>query len=162
MNEFGSAEKGDGKACKNTERLFILEDPEDNMPFMMLCPPTSLKVLSMYLTQLGSRSVFMQTVFTKFELKEAKNKDNQEYSKLVLSIDPERELDDEQMKRVMQLRRTLLDTMRQEDLRRDQFRENGDADDAEDDDDARDVTPKKNGGGTKGKRPARRSGGRKF
>jgi len=157
LNQFGSApgkkgKGGDGKACKNTERVFFVLEPEDNIPCMMLVPPTSLKVVSMYISQLSSRGIMSTEVFTKFALKEAQNKDGIEYSKLVLTVDPDRDLEEEEVLRLEGMRDTLLNAMRGEQLQRNQFN---------DEDDAIDVSPETgNGGGNKG--TAKRKARRKF
>ena len=42
LNEFGSAEKGRGKACKNMRTLYVLRSG-DVMPLMLTLPPTIIK-----------------------------------------------------------------------------------------------------------------------
>lgn len=42
LNQFGSAEKGRGKACKNMRTLYLLRSG-DVMPIMLILPPTSIK-----------------------------------------------------------------------------------------------------------------------
>ena len=47
-NQWGSAEDGRGKACKNMHRVYILREGE-MLPLLLTLPPTSLKNLSDYL-----------------------------------------------------------------------------------------------------------------
>ena len=42
LNQFGSAENGKGKACKNMRTLYLLRSG-DVMPIMLVLPPTSIK-----------------------------------------------------------------------------------------------------------------------
>lgn len=59
MNEFGSAERGRGKACKNIRRLAIItedemEDPENATVAYLKVPVTSVKAWAGYVQQLAN------------------------------------------------------------------------------------------------------------
>lgn len=91
MNQFGS--DGQGKACKNTHRIYILM--EDNpIPVILTLPPTSLTPLRDYIGKRvllkGKRSF---EVITKITLKKDRSAGGITYSKavfeLVGSISPE-------------------------------------------------------------------------
>lgn len=49
LNQYGSVEKGKGKACKNMRNLYILRSGEC-MPVLLSLPPTSLKPYSDFIT----------------------------------------------------------------------------------------------------------------
>lgn len=49
LNQYGSVEKGKGKACKNMRNLYILRSGEF-MPMLLSLPPTSLKPYSDFIT----------------------------------------------------------------------------------------------------------------
>ncbi len=78
FNEFGS--DGDGKACKNMHRLYIL--PENSpLPYILTLPPTSIKNWKNYL---GKRIVIKglrpHHVITKITLKKEQSKGGITYS----------------------------------------------------------------------------------
>lgn len=83
LNKFGS--DGDkGKACKNTEILFILR-PGNMLPLALFVPPTSLGAVKKYLLQLTSASIPFYGVQTRFSLEKASNAAGIGYAKLVLT-----------------------------------------------------------------------------
>jgi len=49
LNQYGSVEKGKGKACKNMRNLYILRSGE-YMPMLLSLPPTSLRPYSDFIT----------------------------------------------------------------------------------------------------------------
>lgn len=83
QNKYGSADDGEGKgkACKNMKRLFILV-PGETFPFKLTAPPTNLKPIDRYVTQLSSKNAPYQLIRTTFGLVKQKNKDGIEYSEL--------------------------------------------------------------------------------
>lgn len=83
MNKFGS-DGGNGKACKNTEVLFILR-PGNMLPIALRVPPTSLGAVKKYLLQLTSASIPFYGVQTRLSLEKATNAAGIGYSKLVLA-----------------------------------------------------------------------------
>lgn len=84
-NEFGSAAKGNGKACKNGHRIYLLRENEQ-LPILLTLPPTSLKAFKDYiakrLVMKGKRSY---EVLTTIKLKKEKNADGIAYSACVFS-----------------------------------------------------------------------------
>lgn len=138
-NQFGS-DGGRGKKCKNTDRSYVLLDTDDNLPSMLMVPPTSLKVVSVYATQLGSRGIPIQAVWTRFSLASATNKDNIEFSKLRLSIDPDNGyLPEDELHHVVSMRNSLLTHMRQRQIQRDDL--GYDDNNTDDDDNEEDSKP---------------------
>ena len=118
LNQFGSADEGKGKHCKNTERFFILMNPTDEIPYAMEIPPTSLGQVATYVARCTSNRVAIPTTFTKFSLKPGSG-GGYEYSKLVLSKGDF--LEDDEITRVLHLRKDLMKAMRTKELEQDDF-----------------------------------------
>ena len=85
MNEFGTARKGAGKACKNTKILFILREGQI-LPTALNVPPTSLRSVKNYLLSLASAGITYYGAITKFGLEKDKNVNGITYSKIVLRL----------------------------------------------------------------------------
>lgn len=92
LNQFGSAEDGRGKACKNMHRVYLLRSGE-MFPLLITLPPTSIKPLSNYIAKRvlakGKRTT---DVITKISLKKAQNSSGITYSQVqfakVEDLDP--------------------------------------------------------------------------
>jgi len=82
LNEFGTAAKGGGKACKQTKRLFLLREG-DRIPIVLTVPPGSLKNLGKYFLRLAGQAIPYFAVVTRFELASAKSADGITYSQIV-------------------------------------------------------------------------------
>lgn len=83
FNQFGSADNGNGKACKNGHRVYILREGE-MLPLMISLPPTSLKALKDYLAKrLIMKGIRPVDVITEISLAKEKNADGISYSKCV-------------------------------------------------------------------------------
>lgn len=82
QNKYGS-DGGRGKACKNMKRIHVLFQDE-LFPHRLTVPPSNLKAVDIYVTQLTSKGFPYQLVETGFSLRETKNKDGIKYSELVL------------------------------------------------------------------------------
>lgn len=68
-NQFGSAETGKGKACKNKRRIYLLQSGE-LLPIQLTLPPTSLKPFSDYIfKRLLTKGYKTCDVITKITLK---------------------------------------------------------------------------------------------
>lgn len=84
MNQFGS--DGEGKACKNTHRVYILTEGNP-VPIILTLPPTSLSPLRDYIGKRvllkGKRSY---EVVTKITLKKDKSSGGITYSKAVFEL----------------------------------------------------------------------------
>ncbi|MDF2685099.1 MAG: hypothetical protein K0S55_280 [Clostridia bacterium] len=81
-NEYGSAEKGNGKgkACKNMHRLYIMIE-ETAIPLVLTLPPTSLKNWQTYrLNVLASRGLKPHRAITEISLEAATNSNGIKYN----------------------------------------------------------------------------------
>lgn len=87
MNQWGSdPEGGNGKACKNMHRVYILREGEA-IPVLLTLPPTSLKNLSDYLAKrVVSKGRRSYGVITKVALKKATSSGGITYSQAIFSI----------------------------------------------------------------------------
>jgi hypothetical protein len=86
MNEWGTAEDGRGKACKNMHRVYILREGE-MLPLLLTLPPTSLKNLSDYIAlRVVSKGMRSYGVVTKVSLKKAQNANGINYSQAVFAL----------------------------------------------------------------------------
>ena len=86
MNEWGTAEDGRGKACKNMHRVYILREGE-MLPLLLTLPPTSLKNLSDYIAlRVVSKGMRSYGVVTKVSLKKAQNAGGISYSQAVFAL----------------------------------------------------------------------------
>lgn len=85
-NQWGSAEDGRGKACKNMHRVYILREGE-MLPLLLTLPPTSLKNLSDYIAlRVVSKGLRSYGVVTKVALKKAQNTGGISYSQAVFAL----------------------------------------------------------------------------
>jgi len=83
-NEYGTHQKGRGKACKNMRRIHVIL-PEYNLPVRITAPPSNVKKVDDFIWDLSTlRGKPFQLVVTKFSLTEAKNKDGVKYSQMNL------------------------------------------------------------------------------
>ena len=80
-NEYETAEKGKGKACKNTKRVHILMDGQ-LLPLRLTLPPSNLRQIDTYISLLTSRAIPYQIAVTEFTLTKAQNNDGIEFSLL--------------------------------------------------------------------------------
>ena len=85
FNKFESAEKGNGKACKETKALYLLR-PTGSMPCMVSCPPTSLSPIKKYLLRLTDAGLPYHKVVTDITLKKAQNSAGTAYSQLEFTL----------------------------------------------------------------------------
>lgn len=84
MNQWQSAEKGEGKACKQT-RVLMLMRPESRLPLRVVVPPSSLKPIRSYFLRLASGAIPYYAVVTKLELQSQRSKGGITYSEIVPS-----------------------------------------------------------------------------
>jgi hypothetical protein len=73
LNQFGSGEGGNGKACKNMKQLYVLRSG-DIIPLQLSLPPTSLKAFREYMNNLRFGGYAPSGVLTQISLK--KNESN--------------------------------------------------------------------------------------
>lgn len=92
LNTFGSGEGGKGKACKNTERLYLVTD-ESILPFRITVSPASLKAYRQYKTSQVMKGRKVCDIVTEISLKKVTNGAGQPYSECVFKtvglLDPE-------------------------------------------------------------------------
>lgn len=83
FNKFGS--DGNGKACKNMHRVYILRSGSP-IPLLLTLPPTSLKSLRDYLgKRVVTRGLRCWEVFTKVKLQKERNTSGIVYSRAIFS-----------------------------------------------------------------------------
>lgn len=112
-NQFGS--DGEGKACKNVHRLFILR--EDNpVPVILSLPPTSLRAMRDYIgKKVLLKGLRCWQVLTRITLKKDKNKAGILYSKAVFSfvgeLTPEQQKQTEAMREMVRATSKTMDVV---------------------------------------------------
>ena len=82
LNQWGSAEGGVGKACKEKRMLFILR-PNALLPIVVQAPTTSLETVRKYLWRLTSESLPYWTVITKLSLEKAQSSTGITFSRII-------------------------------------------------------------------------------
>jgi hypothetical protein len=86
LNQFGSAEEGNGKACKNRRRLYVLREGEV-FPLLLSLPTGSLKEFTKYIKKLLSKGKRANMVVTRFTLKKATSSGGVVYSQAQFAVD---------------------------------------------------------------------------
>lgn len=87
LNQFGSADDGSGKACKNMHRIYLLREGE-MLPIILTLPPTSIKPFKEYLAKrvlLAKPPKRCWQVVTKITLKTDTSSAGIKYSKAVFT-----------------------------------------------------------------------------
>lgn len=85
FNQFGSSGKGNGKACKNSQRIYLLRSGEV-LPVLIFLPPTSLRAFKDYVAKrLVVKGKRTSSVLTTIKLKREKSADGITYSSCVFS-----------------------------------------------------------------------------
>lgn len=106
FNEFGSAEKGNGKACKEKRMLFLLQ-PESYLPMVVQVPTMSLKPINQYFMRLAARGTPFYGVVTALSLEKAQQTGGGlPFSKIAPSMASR--LTPEELAKVEETRNTLL------------------------------------------------------
>lgn len=82
LNQFGSADNGRGKECKEVRAVFLLTEGA-LLPNLIAMPPMSIKPLKDYFLQLASNRIPYWTVVTEFSLEQTRNTDGIVYSKAI-------------------------------------------------------------------------------
>jgi hypothetical protein len=83
--QFGSAEKGEGQACKAMRRLFLLKK-DRVLPMLLTLPPTSIKPCRKYLTRITSQMLPYWQVVTEFTCHLEENASNIKYAVVDFSL----------------------------------------------------------------------------
>jgi hypothetical protein len=85
FNQFGSADKGEGKACKDIRTLLIVREG-DILPIVLNVPPTSIQPLKkLFLRLVGAQTKYYDVVI-KFELEKTKSKSGIQYAEVKPSV----------------------------------------------------------------------------
>jgi len=79
--EFGSADKGEGQACKQIRILFMIRK-DDILPLTIPAPPTSVGPIKKYFMRLASKGIPYYSIITKLSLEKATNANGIKYSKI--------------------------------------------------------------------------------
>lgn len=117
QNEFGSDDRGKGKACKNMKRLHLIM--EDSMlPRRLTIPPTSIRAIDTYLTQLVDRGLPYRAVETVFTLKKVEGEF--EYSEIM--CEKGRVLAKEELVEIGKLVMQYKEGARQQEIRADEYK----------------------------------------
>lgn len=85
LNQFGTAEDGKGKVCKNMHRVYLLRSG-DLFPLLITLPPTSIKSLSDYIKRVITKGLKTCKVITKVTLKKVQNNTGIAYSQAQFSM----------------------------------------------------------------------------
>lgn len=86
FNQFGSGEDGNGKACKNMHRVYLLRSGEI-IPLLLTLPPTSIKAFSDYIgKRVVTKGLRSYGVVTKVTLKKAVNGSGIQYSQAQFAV----------------------------------------------------------------------------
>lgn len=86
LNEWGSGEEGEGKACQNRHRVYILQEDE-MFPLLISLPPTSLGNFSDFVSRKVLQKGFKTyQILTKVTLKKAVSKSGFEHSQAVFKV----------------------------------------------------------------------------
>ena len=72
LNQWGSAEGGSGKACKEKRMLFLLR-ASDLLPIVIQAPSTSIQPIKKYLLRLASQGLPYWSVLTSLSLEKGAN-----------------------------------------------------------------------------------------
>lgn len=125
FSKHGSAEKGDGQACKQRNRLFLMR-PEGVLPVILSVPSGSLRKVRDYIvTLLGARITRPFLVETEFSLVEQKNTQQIDYAQIQMAM--VRKLEKEEVEMVTAFAREWQGLF--EEASRADLPENGGADD---------------------------------
>ena len=85
MAKYGSANDGDGQACKQMKQLFMLRG-ESMFPEVVSLPPTSVKSARQFLLKLASQGVPYYHALVQIPLEKAQNGAGQTYGKASLKF----------------------------------------------------------------------------
>ena len=86
LNQFGTADEGAGKACKNRRRIYVLREGEV-FPLLLSLPTGSLKEFTKYIKKLLGKGKKSNMVVTRFSLKKATSSGGVVYSQAQFAID---------------------------------------------------------------------------
>lgn len=107
-NQYESAAKGRGKACKDTKQLLVLRQGSF-LPARFSVPPSSLKAFRKYNVSLLSANLPYFAAITRFSLESAKNEDGIKFARVVFSLAGR--LDKEQRAVIKEVQKTMKDAV---------------------------------------------------
>ena len=81
LNQWGSAEGGSGKACKEKRMLFLLR-ASDLLPIVIQAPSTSIQPIKKYLLRLASQGLPYWSVMTRLSLEKGQNTNGIAFSRI--------------------------------------------------------------------------------
>ena len=85
MNQWASADKGHGKACKEKRLLFLLR-PDSVLPVVVQVPSTSIQNVKRYFLRLLDNKMSHWMVVTRLALEPAQSGGGITYSRVVLTV----------------------------------------------------------------------------
>jgi hypothetical protein len=105
-NQWGSDDKGEGKACRQSIVTFLLPKGREThvFPTILTVTPGSLKAAKGYFTELSSKCLYFYQVVHKITLEKAQNKQGIPFARMKWQI--ESELSKEQMEKLVQYAET--------------------------------------------------------
>lgn len=104
LNEYGSGEGGNGKACQNKCVLSLLREGEC-IPTILTLPATSVAPLKQYKLRLVSKGIRTHSVVTRFALRKATSKGGIIYSEATFTA--ARKLSEEELKSINKITQFL-------------------------------------------------------
>ena len=81
LSEWGSADGGSGKACKEKRMLFLLRST-DLLPIVIQAPSTSIQPVKKYLLRLASQGLPYWSVITRLSLEKGSNANGISFSRI--------------------------------------------------------------------------------
>lgn len=120
QNQYGSDNKGKGKACKNMKRLHLLFE-DSSLPRRLTVPPTSLKSFDTYMTELVDRGLPYMAVMSEFSLNK-KISDSFEYSEVKIS--KLKVLEKDELYVIAEYIKKYKESARQQEIRQDEYVDN--------------------------------------
>lgn len=109
LNQWGSADEGNGKACKEMRRLVLLVNGWV-APALFTLPPTSIRIWDTFCSGLKNKRSAYFAVRVKLSLSEAESNTGDPYS--VLSVQLAGSLSQDEVQAVMDLRRQYAEYVR--------------------------------------------------
>lgn len=109
LNQWGSADEGNGKACKEMRRLVLLVNGWV-APALLTLPPTSIRTWDTFCSGLKNKRSAYFAVRVKLSLSEADSRTGDPYSVLSVSLDGA--LTQDEVQAVMDLRRQYAEYVR--------------------------------------------------
>lgn len=124
LNQFGSADDGAGKACKNVRTIFLIREGSI-LPLAVSVPPTSLKEARKYFLRLAASAVPYYGVVTEMTLEKDKNSTGIAYSKIKFNMKGRLSAEDAmKMKALQQAMKPMLEAVQ---IEENPFKEEGQA-----------------------------------